>query len=74
MAEMTSRIVGFAHLIVCAPKTAMAEEVVAWANIDSPTGIASPWTVAEQKVTADGHPIPAQCLEDPDKQHWLLAC
>ncbi len=51
VAEPTARMVGFAGLIVCAPKSMVGPAVCEWANRERPTGIESRWQVDSEFVT-----------------------
>lgn len=58
----------------CAPAAMPADEVAAMVNSQSPTGISSPWQVAEDPF-ANGTPNPAPCDQDAGgRRHWLLEC
>lgn len=54
--------------VVCAPNTADAKQVAEYANVISPTGIASPWEADFKEEP----PVP--CLEKISHQHWVVRC
>ncbi|HLA81118.1 MAG TPA: hypothetical protein VJP78_05720, partial [Thermoleophilia bacterium] len=73
VSEFTARLVGITGLIVCAPKTMNANEVIAKANRDEPTGV-GPWRHDTEFRTTEGFACPVECLDDVDQQHWMLCC
>jgi hypothetical protein len=67
--------VGLVCTSACAPAGLSPEQVATAVNMESPTGIASAWTVSDDAEFADGTPHPAPCDQDPDgRRHYLLYC
>lgn len=58
---------------VCAAAELTPEEVAQAVNFQTPTGIASPWSVSEDTF-ANGAPNPNPCNDNPHRRHWLLTC
>lgn len=65
---------GLVSLSCCAPKDATREEVETAVNRTHPTGISSHWQITDHENFANGDPMPKQCEQDPERQHWLLIC
>lgn len=65
--------VGLCYASVCAPADMSAEVVAHAVNQQHPTGIGSQWQVADEPF-GNGAPNPSPCNDNPERQHWLLAC
>ncbi|HYF26553.1 MAG TPA: hypothetical protein VD931_12510 [Baekduia sp.] len=66
---------GIIYTSACADAALTVEEVAAVVNDRSPTGISSPWRLAEAPTFVGGEPNPCPCEQHPDtRRHWLLAC
>lgn len=65
---------GLMSLSVCTAKHATREQIEDYVNLMSPTGIEAKWKISEDGHFADGSPMPNQCEEHSDRQHWLLHC
>ena len=59
---------------ICAPMGLTAKEIVAQANHHHPTGISSPWKIADDSTFRSGDPNPCPCERDPQRVHYLLSC
>lgn len=64
---------GLVYTSACAPAAMPPEQVEAAVNIESPTGISSCWSLADEPF-ADGTPNPGPCDQGPDRRHYLLSC
>lgn len=66
---------GLVTVAVCAPAALTREQIGAEVNAKSPTGISSPWAVAD---AADLHdydgPYPVQCPDEPRRRHYMMHC
>lgn len=59
--------------VACAPKGTPRAVIEREANMQNPTGISSRWKVT-RKRKVDGVTMPAPCLDDPKRAHYLLEC
>jgi len=73
MTEITFRA-GVCTGVACAPAGTKRAIIEAAANADSPTGLDHGWKVSKQRKLGDGSRLPAVCLDDPGRRHWLLEC
>lgn len=65
--------VGFVSASVCTSLT--DEQATARLNAEQPTGIESPWQVADDVTFASGDPNPRPCHDWPDThRHILFHC
>lgn len=65
---------GICAVSVCAPKDTPRDEIEAWVNQESPTGISSPWAISEDDF-ASGESNPCPCDQQPEERlHYLLNC
>jgi hypothetical protein len=66
---------GLVAVAVCAPGTLSRERIAAEVNAKSPTGIASPWTVAERADLTDyDGPYPVECPDGHGRRHYMMHC
>lgn len=72
--KIICRPLGIWKLVVCAPKAMSAKRVCRAANLHTPAGIHSRWEVSKVRKLADGTRLPAPCLDDKSRRHWLLEC
>jgi len=70
---ITVRAAGICHAVACAPKGTKIANVLREANSQLPTGV-GPWQKAKRRKLDDGTKLPAPCLDDPNRRHWLLEC
>lgn len=59
---------------VCVAKTMSREDIELRANLESPTGIESPWRISEDETFKGGESNPCQCEDDPERMHYLMGC
>jgi len=71
--EITVRA-GLCNAVACAPKGTSRKDVEAAANAQAPTGLDHGWKISRQRKLEDGTKLPARCLDDPGREHWLLDC
>jgi hypothetical protein len=65
---------GLVCLSVCVDKNMTTREIERRANMESPTGIHSRWTIAKENQFADDVPMPCRCNTNPGYLHYLLHC
>ena len=58
----------------CAPKGMSREDVEEACNQDSPTGTRSRWRISKKRKLPDGTKLPAPCLDEPSRVHYMLEC
>lgn len=58
---------------VCAPAGMSREVVEAVVNSQNPSGISSPWRIADRQFRT-GQPNPTPCDQHGDRMHYLLSC
>lgn len=72
MSEFTIYAIGICSASVCS--SLPAEEVKKRMSAE-PTGVSSPWQLAEDDAFADGTPMPCLCNEMPEThKHYLFHC
>jgi hypothetical protein len=65
---------GLCCMSVCADKRLTREEIERLANLQSPTGIGSPWKISSDDHFRAGNPNPCPCNVDGSRVHYLLNC
>ena len=66
---------GLCAVAVCVPAALSREQIAAEVNAKSPTGIASPWTVADAGDLTDyDGPYPVQCPDETGRRHYMMHC
>jgi len=65
---------GLCQAVACAPKGTDRIQICMAANISDPTGLDHGWSISDLATLEDGTPMPAQCLDDDGREHWLLFC
>ena len=65
---------GVCSLSCCAPKEMTREEIENSVNEQQPTGIDSKWKISTDQTFSSGKPMPNQCEQESNNQHWLLHC
>lgn len=66
---------GMCAMAVCAPATLSREQIAAEANSKNPTGIGSPWAVADAADLTDyDGPYPVQCPDEDVRRHYMMHC
>lgn len=72
MADFTIYSSGLVYCSVCSSLT--LEETTARLNTEQPTGIASPWALADEPFKG-GEPNPCPCNSNPEThKHYLFVC
>lgn len=72
---VTKCFVGICHMQVCAHKDATDEEILKVCNSDNPAGTSNGWaTVLHEDSEFWGPTKPVQCVDDPDRLHYLVGC
>ncbi len=75
MAKATVTKMGLASLQVCVPQTFSDEEVVAFVNAQSPTGLEHGWQIRrEGDPVLDGDPERNGCDKHNENVHIMLDC
>lgn len=76
--DITGRVVpylvGLCSASVCVASDVDADELERAMNMLHPTGISSPWKVADDETFANGSPNPCSCEQDASRTHYLLHC
>lgn len=57
--------------VACAPRKATRAQVIHATNVEAP---GSRWRISRKRKLDDGARLPAPCLDDPGRVHWLLEC
>lgn len=70
--EIIFRENGLLFGIACAPRKMSASQVVRGVNANHPCGTSHGWQIASQKKLEDGTKLPAPCLDDKSRRHFLL--
>jgi hypothetical protein len=60
--------------VACAPATMKRAGVEKAVNAEHPTGLDSPWTVSKRRELKDGTKLPARCMDNENRRHWLMEC
>jgi hypothetical protein len=73
MKDFEAYSIGICNASVCSSLT--LEEITKRLNERYPTGIASQWTLSEDKQFHSGQPHPCPCEENPETHmHYLFHC
>lgn len=65
--------IGLCYAGVCSSLS--PEETAERMNIANPTGISSPWKIAEDATFESGQPNPCPCDMNPEThKHYLMSC
>ncbi len=66
---------GIVAMAVCAPAALTRKQVGAEVNAKNPTGIGSPWAVADATELTDyDGPYPVQCPDAGGRRHYMMHC
>ena len=66
---------GLCAVAVCVPAALTRDEIADAVNAKSPTGISSPWTVADADGLTDYEgPYPVQCPDEAGRRHYMMHC
>ena len=66
---------GICTMAVCVPATLTRDQIAAEANAKTPTGIGSPWAVADAVDLSDyDGPYPVQCPDEDGRRHYMMHC
>lgn len=57
--------------VACAPRKATRAQVIHATNVEAP---GTRWRISRKRKLEDGARLPARCLDDPGRVHWLLEC
>lgn len=60
--------------VACAPATMPRAEVERRVRAENPSGTTAGWCLSGRRKLEDGSRIPAPCLDDPTRRHWLFEC
>jgi hypothetical protein len=73
--QIDEDVIIYAEGICCASVcTTLPRDEVAARMATVPTGVESPWTLAEDATFAGGEPHPSLCNGVPGRTHYLFRC
>ncbi len=65
-------VVGIYSMQVCAVSDATDREILSVCDAENPSGSARGWTQVDR--SKGGAPGPVVCVDDPQRQHFLVDC
>jgi hypothetical protein len=72
---VTRPMVGICHMQVCAHKDATDEEILEVCNRENPAGTTNGWaSIVREESETWGDLRPVQCVDEPDRLHYIVAC
>lgn len=60
--------------VVCAPKRMKRAAVLRAVNSEHPSGTSNGWSFSRRRKLEDGTKLPAPCLDEKGRVHYLLEC
>ncbi len=57
---------------VCAPKGMEQSEILRQVEVREPSGTSNGWMISDDKIFKTGEPMPNQCEDEGNRQHWFV--